>query len=408
MLQDPKQITELYGVRNNHAIFAIGNEKDRRYGIIDRNGEIIAGPAFIEFSLQLGRYIQCCCTTGSSHNPSYRLYDTTTNEWVSIDSNKRSMPIPGHTGLFYTYNQHNRCGIQDYNGNQIIPEIYATIFRIGEYFMVQDPKTKKYGILTAEGKMVIPCILAFDHVSYSAGKVLVRQADKWFYVNNCGAQVFDWHAIVLPDDVLGVHLYSDHICYHIPCWKKLRGLDYRACGMLDTFGTELLPPIYFGIDGLNEKYFRVGDAETFFSGLADCDGNTIIPADSGVYVWAPIKEDENMFIFQIKGNSYLNSGIVKIGPNKEIQEVLPARFVDPYYLCSNAGYGQGHGCIVLAQSICRHREEILRAGVFSLTGEQLVPFEYEEILLGDDPERIAVCKGGEWFFINLKNERVLF
>lgn len=316
------------------------------------------------------------------------------------------MPIPGHTGLFYTYIQHNRCGIQDYNGNQIIPEIYATIFRIGEYFMVQDPKTEKYGILTAEGKMVIPCILAFDRVSYSAGKVLVRQADKWFYVNNCGAQMFDWHEIVLPDDVLGVNLYSDRICYYIPCWKKLRGLDYRACGMLDTSGTELLPPIYFVIHGLNEKYFSVGDAETFFCGLTDSDGNTIIPADSGVYVWTPIKEDENMFIFQTEGSSNLNSGIVRIGPNKEIQEVLPARFVYPHWLPDSEA--QGHGCIVLAQSICRHQEEILRAGVFSLTGEQLVPFEYDDILLGNDPERIAVCKGGEWFFINLKNKRTLF
>lgn len=406
MLQDPRQITELYGVCNNYAIFAIGDEKDRRYGIIDRNGEIVAEPEFIEFSLQLGRYVQCCCTTGLSHNPSYRLYDMTMDGWVSIDSNKRPMPIPGHTGLFYTYIQHNRCGIQDYNGNQIIPEIYATIFRIGEYFMVQDPKTEKYGILTAEGKMVIPCILAFDRVSYSAGKVLVRQADKWFYVNNCGAQMFDWHEIVLPDDVLGVNLYSDRICYYIPCWKKLRGLDYRACGMLDTSGTELLPPIYFVIHGLNEKYFSVGDAETFFCGLTDSDGNTIIPADSGVYVWTPIKEDENMFIFQTEGSSNLNSGIVRIGPNKEIQEVLPARFVYPHWLPDSEA--QGHGCIVLAQSICRHQEKILRAGVFSLTGEQLVPFEYDDILLGNDPERIAVCKGGEWFFINLKNKRTLF
>ena len=105
-----------------------------------------------------------------------------------------------------------------------------------------------------------------------------------------------------------------------------------------------------------------------------------------------------------RNGSDLNYGMVRIGPDKEVQEVLSARFVYPHWLPDSEA--QGHGCIVLAQN--SHMEKVLRCGIFSLNREQLVPSEYDDILLGDDPEHITVRKGGEWFFINLKNERTLF
>ena len=44
-------------------------------------------------------------------------------------------------------------------------------------------------------------------------------------------------------------------------------------------------------------------------------------------------------------------------------------------------------------------------GLYPSDGEQILPFEYEHI--GDTLDYIAVCKNGEWFYINKHSERVL-
>ena len=71
---------------------------------------------------------------------------------------------------------------------------------------------------------------------------------------------------------------------------------------------------------------------------------------------------------------------------------------------------QGPEWIVAAvrESVRSRAKPIFRTGIFSLDGQLLVPFEYDDIRSGDDPERIAACKDDEWFFINLKNKRTLF
>lgn len=408
MVLNPSHITRLREVRNGFAIFGIGSAQDRRYGLIDRNGEIVVDARFryadFHRSDRQGTDLRYVKFQPEDSDSSYHLFDTQTGAWIRIGSGRRPEPIPGHDGLFLTFRQ-GLAGIADNDGRQIVPEIYGAIFRIGERFLVQDPRTGKFGIRTSEGETAVPCILAFDRIACDAGKVLARQVGEWFYVDDCGERMANRPVIALPNNVLGVNLYDNRICYYIPRREKLRGLDDRACGMLDAVETELLPPIWFVINRLNGKYFSVGDAETFFCGLADSDGHTIIPADAGIYTWIPIKGDENLLIFGTdRDGSNLNYGMVRIDPDRKAQETLTTQFVYPHWLPDSEV--QGHGCIVLAQN--RHRKEIPHCGMFSLNGEQLVPFEYDDILLDDDPGRSAVRKGGEWFFINPKNKRTLF
>lgn len=69
MAIDSRQITDLYGIRKGYAVFATGKGKNKRYGIIDRDGKIVAEPEFLESTLRFSneRYIQCCTT--ASYNP---------------------------------------------------------------------------------------------------------------------------------------------------------------------------------------------------------------------------------------------------------------------------------------------------------------------------------------------------
>lgn len=48
----PKNITDLYGIHNGYAVFAIGRGRNKRYGIIDRDGKIVAEPEFLESTLR--------------------------------------------------------------------------------------------------------------------------------------------------------------------------------------------------------------------------------------------------------------------------------------------------------------------------------------------------------------------
>ena len=97
----------------------------------------------------------------------------------------------------------------------------------------------------------------------------------------------------------------------------------------------------------------------------------------------------------------LDGGIVQIQPDGSMSEIIPALYCIPYMEYSDM-------IVAAPWRVFRGKRKPGHFGVFSLRGELLIPFEYDEIRLGDDPERIAVCKGDKWFFINLKNERILF
>lgn len=53
--------------------------------------------------------------------------------------------------------------------------------------------------------------------------------------------------------------------------------------------------------------------------------------------------------------------------------------------------------------------KLRRYGVYSSSGEEILPIEFEDISMawGDTLDYTAVCKNGEWYYVNSRNERVL-
>lgn len=51
--------------------------------------------------------------------------------------------------------------------------------------------------------------------------------------------------------------------------------------------------------------------------------------------------------------------------------------------------------------------QIERFGLYSSSGEELLPFEFDFMNIWDTLDYIAVCKGGEWYYVNQHGERVL-
>ncbi len=141
------------------------------------------------------------------------------------------------------------------------------------------------------------------------------------------------------------------------------------------------------------------------AGLVDRNGRQVMPmSECGV---EPVEADDDLIIVRAPSRTnpeYNDCGLIHIGIDRSLTEVIPLQYAIP--IMDN----QGPEWIVAAvrESVRSRAKPIFRTGIFSLDGQLLVPFEYDDIRSGDDPERIAACKDDEWFFINLKNERTLF
>ena len=410
MLQDPKQITELRGACNGFAVFGVGLRQNRKYGLIDRDGNVVVEPEYwASYKEQDSRYIEFhtkefWLSKRSKHHPRY--FDLGCGEWVNIDQRRRHWPMPGSDGRYFlTYAQH-RVGVADRTGCQIVPEKYAYIGLCHDNFIVRDPESGRFGILTPEGEELVPTVLQYEKV-YSKGSrmsSLVKQNRAWFYIGSLGEVIAKRDMPDLPVDVKHVWFEDGYTIYYVELFNG----DYRS-SVLDGNGRTIIPPIYSEIDRFNAKYFKTYNYDPIFDnnrhypcpkhGLKNRNGDLVIP--SGEYVLQSIAADDDLVVIHKEGSVNGDCGVVRIEENGSLTEVIPARYcifpADYFDLIAAAPWKIEHG-----SKIAGHYS------IFSLTGEQLVPFEYDFIDCGNDPERIAVRKGGEWFFINLQNERVLF
>lgn len=404
MTIDTKYITDFYGIHNGYAVFAIGRGRNKRYGIIDRDGKIVAEPKFWESTVWFSndRYIECCTT--ASYNPRYRLFDTKSGRWVAIDPNRRPWPIPGHDGLFFTSTKRYRRGIQDWKGRQIMPEKYRYIGCIGNNFIVENPQTGCFGIFTSSGEQIVPFSLKYGKICAGGidAPTLAEKDGKWVYLDDQGKIIASKGIPEFPADVEWIYPTKQYVIY--------RGGEWDKCGMLDEYGHEIIPPIYNNIFPFNRKYVTTciynSPREGLKEGLKDLSGDTVFQTERH-RIFSPVSGDDDLIIVGEPNHTnpeYNDCGVIRVGPERTFTKVIPLRYTIPNF------NGQGPEWIVAAEREFMHdrAKPIFRHGIFSLDGRLIVPFEYDDIRSGDDSERIAACKDNEWFFINLKNERTLF
>lgn len=160
MLQNPRQIAELEGVCNGSAIFGVGPKQKRRYGLIDRNGNVLVEQEYqVAYKDQIGsRYIEFHTSSMFSKRSKRYLwyFDLVSRECVNIDQRRRHWLMVGSDDLYFlTYAQH-RVGVADRTGRQIVPEKYAYIGLCYDNFIVRDPESGRLGILTSEGEELVP------------------------------------------------------------------------------------------------------------------------------------------------------------------------------------------------------------------------------------------------------------
>lgn len=400
MILDSKHISYLEGCYNGYAVFAMGKGRDQKFGLIDREGAIVVKPEFpISLRTDKSRYVRFFNKRSNSFRYA-RYYDLIKGIFVNIDEKYNPIPIAGSDGRYFRTFTRNRAGIADYTGRQILPMKYGFIGWCGGNFIVQDPNTQLFGIMTPDGDVVVPFSREYNCV-YPGDigmPVLVKEDKRWFYIDKYGEAITSKGEPELP--------VEEKLMY-LECKKRytIYGVSRRTAvkfGMLGESGQEVIPPIYDNIYLFNQKYVCTRIYEPYKAGLKDLYGNTVIPTDGNRSLYS-ISGDDDLIIVQYENDKFHDSSetcIVRIEADGALTEVASLK----YCICSN----QSDLITAASWRVYRGKRKLGKYGLLSSSGEVLVPFEYDRIIYWDDKERIAVNKGNEWFFINSKNERTLF
>jgi hypothetical protein len=228
--------------------------KNNKYGVLAKNWKVIvpcqydsivilSDDAFI--TLQSGKW--------SLYDTSGRLLTTTAyNRIERVHSNYDQC----HIGYFVTND--SRMGALNTNGKEIIPCIYNYLQRTQDPDVVQAELAYKYGYISAQGQILLPCI--YERVTeLNEGIGFGLKNKKWTMVNEFGR--------VLELPYTNVGQFNDHLCS-----VEVNG----KYGYIDTAGNEVIQAMYDNAGDFHGDitWIRLNGKE----GLINRSGRFILPA----------------------------------------------------------------------------------------------------------------------------------
>ncbi len=262
---------ELSSFRYGLGAFCVKQDRKKRWGIIDRDGNVVVEP--------------CCWNKIYIFSPemivhwsgrlSARFFDIVRRKFISgIEYNsfcKRLITIKG-----------NKRGLEDLNGHVIIPHKYKyLVFVKDDLIEVTDFKRKR-GVLTVDGKELLP--VRYDAI-HLCDKTLsfVRVADEWFVADASGER-----PLKKQYDYLGSFNSKGYCIFGEKQVDKLCGKEYMCYGLMDKHENILIPAIYdyLHCSWPDDNRFCCGRADHAFWGMVnptwrygviDSQGNEIVP-----------------------------------------------------------------------------------------------------------------------------------
>jgi len=389
MMAKMDHIERMFGFRHGLGVFTIKQGRKELYGILDTNGNIVVEPCW-------GRAEVCSPQIVKFWNTS-RCFDVVRHAFLPgnvcdyAESCKRMITRKG-----------GKRGLEDLDGNILIPHKYRSLEFRGNVIEATDFKGK-HGLFDTDGRELQP--VQYDELHRRCGSdvpFVGRIADDWFGVDASGQRLLEKHY----DDLKAFN--ADGYCIFGKKYDDYRSERDMRYGVIDKHENIIIPAIYDYLEWFDDDRLGCGDmchwTSSGFSirqhlsyGVIDCQGNEIVPCVYPTLLQQGpartyIVEDANMMNYGKGEVAYMGrvTGVV----DETGRIVLPFRNWDIYR-------------DLFADVFSVYDRVLERYGLYSSSGEEILPFEFECLYVGDTLDYIAVRKDNEWYYVNSRGERVL-
>ena len=373
-----ENLVSLEGFCHGLGVFEVKQGRKTLEGVIDTDGNIVVEPQWEMV------HIGDCDTVV--------LGDSRKVQYFSLGQQK-FLPGPPVRGRMITWRGRKK-GLEDMEGNIIIPHAYKRLEYADDncrYLLAQNFKGK-FGLFN-DTKELLPVV--YDEITCGdvCSPCAVRQGDDWFLVRSGGERVSDKRY-----DWLGP-IRNSYAIYG----EKYPEVGKTSCmhyGLIDIDEKIVIPAKYEHLAWLGDERLSCGEAthagsyfnpagswQTWKYGIIDCADNIVVPQIYPMPLRGGVNGCYRAEYFDPRTQCTME-GIIDENNNEVI----------PFYNWSIWNYDSGYRIY--------DREEMQYA-LYSSSGKELLPFEYERMEIGDTLDYIAVCKNGEWYYVNQHGERVL-
>ena len=298
-------------------------------------------------------------------------------------------------GSAITLQKGNGYGTVDVDGNTIIPHQYRILDSSDGLLFVACNRKNKYGILDNKGDE--KCAFAYDQISYYCDlpllpdRISVRQGAEWFVIDREGHQLTQRRGTLS-----GYYVLETVTPRGFAIFSEMRYGGNMFYGVLDVTRDEIVIPAGYAELRWLDRYpggwakvvARKDDFGLTREEVLTLDGEYALPQ---VYGGISDYYGGKYIVRSCAGGIYPDVAFCGV-IHENGDTILPfefsliRRYDDIYKVC---------------------RSDTQLYGLCSLTGETILPCEYSYIDIGDTLDYIAVCKDGEWYYINKRKKRIL-
>jgi len=401
MMAKMDHIIGLEGFRHGLGVFTIKQGRKKLDGILDTNGNIVVEPCWGRADVRSPQIVALWKTRAGYfyYRSNDRYFDVVRHTFLPenvcdyAESCKRMITRKGR-----------KQGLEDLDGNILIPHKYRELWFRDNVIVATDFKGKQ-GLFDTDGRELQP--VQYDELrcyesNYGSGDAsfVGRIADDRFVVDASGQRLLEKHYDYL--DTFNAEEYCIFGEKHV---DDVFGAD-MLYGVIDKHENIIIPARYDYLRWLDNDRLGCGRSDGRYScgaygniggeswsyGVIDCQGNETVPCVYPNSLW---RGPARTYIVETPDTNYGNNyrGRVTGVVDETGRIVLPFR--NWWIESTSIGVFRVYDY------------ELERFGLYSSSGEEILPFEFEGLRVGDTLDYIAVRKDNERYYINSRGERVL-
>lgn len=379
-------------------------KKEEKYGVININGKIVVNTEYDNISVDayhttgIGyKFAGYIVSNKTEQGYRYGYIDYKGKKMLPTEYNEisRITNIKDKEQIYLIVAKNGQYGLIN-NEKELIKNEYQSISYDEKNKLLTIEKSKKYGIATLEGKIILP--EEYDEIDITGIYVYAKKNGEVTVYNSNGEKVEIDKNIAI--------LNTENEEYKI----RLNTGNGTKYGIIGKDGETIIEEKYGYIEYLFGEYFKVSNEKAKL-GVIDSQGNEKIPI-------------ENDSIQKVEGSNILQATIVSSDTislyNSKIEKICEMKKAildvkDNYikiYNKEETRYFNKEGkeldvTEVYPQNNLFAKKENDKWGFVNKNGEMVVEAQYDEVTEINEFGYAAVKKDGKWGVVNSKGEQIL-